>query len=85
MMKQVLLYPLMTENAVALIEKDNKISFIVDLNATKINIKNAVERLYEVEVAKVNTLITPKGQKKAYVKLKPEYKASDLAISLGIF
>jgi large subunit ribosomal protein L23 len=47
-------------------------------------VKNAVEKLYEVKVDKVTTLITPYGEKKAFVKLKPEYKASDVAIKLGI-
>ena len=44
----------------------------------------AVEELYEVKVDKINLLITPQGVKKAFVKLTPEYKASDVAIKLGI-
>jgi large subunit ribosomal protein L23 len=40
--------------------------------------------MYEVKVADVHTLITPQGVKKAFVKLKPEYRASDVAIKLGI-
>ena len=47
-------------------------------------VKKAVESLYEVKVEKVNLLNTSRGLKKAYVKLKPGYKASDLAIKLGI-
>ncbi|MEM2115226.1 MAG: 50S ribosomal protein L23, partial [Candidatus Caldarchaeum sp.] len=62
-----------------------KLVFIVDLKADKNTIMRAVEHLYEVEVEKVNTLITPRGEKKAFVKLKPEYKASELAVKLGIF
>jgi large subunit ribosomal protein L23 len=81
----VLLYPLMTEDAVALIERDNKLTFIVNLKANKPDIKRAFEELYEVQVARINTLITPKGLKKAYVTLKPDNRASDLAIKLGIF
>lgn len=83
--EDVILYPLMTEDAVALIEQDNKLTFIVSLKANKTAIKRAFEELYEAEVTCVNTLITQKGQKKAYVKLAPEYRASDLAIKLGIF
>jgi large subunit ribosomal protein L23 len=83
--EDAILYPLMTEDAVALIEQDNKLTFIVSLKANKAAIKRAFEELYEAEVARVNTLITQKGQKKAYVKLAPEYRASDLAIKLGIF
>lgn len=83
--KQVVLYPLITENAVNLIEKENKLTFIIELNTNKSLIKKSIEELYEVKVEKINVLITPKGLKKAFVKLTPEYKASDLAIKLGIF
>jgi large subunit ribosomal protein L23 len=74
-----------TQDAVSLIEKENKLVFIVDIRADKKSIKRAVENLYEVRVKKVNTLITPRGEKKAFVTLAPEYKASDLAVKLGIF
>jgi len=73
-----------TQDAVSLIEKENKLTFIVDIKATKKDVKRAVEELYGVKVEKVNTLITPHGEKKAYVKLKPEYRAADLAVELGI-
>jgi large subunit ribosomal protein L23 len=73
-----------TQDAVSLIEKENKLTFIVDLRATKADIKRAIEELYGVKVEKVNAMITPRGEKKAYVKLKPEYKAADLAVELGI-
>jgi len=81
---EVILYPLMTEVASRLIEKENKLVFIVNLKATKNDVRQAVEELYEVEVEKVNLLITPQGEKKAFVKLRPEYKAVDVAIKLGI-
>ncbi|MEM4280687.1 MAG: 50S ribosomal protein L23 [Candidatus Caldarchaeum sp.] len=74
-----------TQDAVSLIEKENKLVFIVDIKADKKTVKHAVEQLYEVKVDKVNTLITPRGEKKAFVRLEPEYKASDLAVKLGIF
>ena len=74
----------MTEKSVALIEKENKIVFIVSRSADKKQIKEAFEKVFEVKVAKVNTLITPKGEKKAFVKLKPEFKAIDVAVKLGI-
>ncbi len=81
---EVIFYPLMTESASLMVEKDNKLIFIVSLKAGKEDVKKAVEELYEVKVDKITTLITPQGQKKAFVKLKPEYKASDVAIKLGI-
>jgi large subunit ribosomal protein L23 len=80
----VISYPLMTESASLMVEKDNKLIFIVNLKAGKSDVKRAVEELYEVKVDRVNLLITPQGEKKAFVKLKPEYKASDVAIKLGI-
>ena len=83
--QQIILYPLITEDAVNLVENENKLVFIVNAKADKSRIKKSVERLYAVQVEKVTLLITSKGQKKAFVKLKPEYKASDLAIKLGIF
>ncbi|RLG10918.1 MAG: 50S ribosomal protein L23 [Thaumarchaeota archaeon] len=73
-----------TQDAVSLIEKENKLTFIVDVEATKGDVKRAVEELYGVKVERVNTLITPRGEKKAYVKLRPEYSAADLAVELGI-
>jgi large subunit ribosomal protein L23 len=81
---QIILYPLMTENALRLIEEENKLTFIVDIRASKADVKKAIEVLFDVKVDSVNTLITPKGKKKAYVKLRPDYKASDLAMKLGL-
>jgi large subunit ribosomal protein L23 len=81
---EVILYPMMTESASLMVERENKLVFIVNLKATKEDVKRAVEELYEVEVEKVNIVITPKGQKKAFVKLHPDYKATDVAIKLGI-
>ncbi len=81
---EVIFYPLMTESASLMVEKDNKLIFIVNLKSSKKDIKEAVEKLYEVKVLKVTTMITPQGEKKAFVKLAPEHKASDVAIKLGI-
>ena len=80
----VISYPLMTESASLMVEKDNKLIFIVNLKAGKSDVKKAVEQLYEVKVDKITMLTTPQGEKKAFVKLKPEYRASDVAIKLGI-
>jgi len=80
----VILYPLMTEAASLMVEKENKLVFAVNLKANKSDVKKAVEELYEVKVEKVNLLVTPQGEKKAFVKLHPDYKAADVAIKLGI-
>ena len=80
----VVKYPLLTEKAVGAIEKENKLVFIVRKNATKPEIKKAVERLYNVKVKSVNTMISMKGLKKAYVKLRPEFNAINIATKLRI-
>jgi large subunit ribosomal protein L23 len=82
--EEIISYPLMTESASVMVEKDNKLIFVVSLKAGKADIKRAVELMYEVKVQKINVLVTPQGVKKAFVKLKPEYRASDVAIKLGI-
>ena len=50
-------YPLTTESAMKKIEDNNTLVFIVDKRANKPLIKQAVKKLYDIEVAKVNTLI----------------------------
>jgi len=81
---EVIHYPLMTESASIMVEKENKLVFIVSLKASKTDVRKAVEELYEVKVKTVNTQITPQGEKKAFVMLQPEFKAADVAIKLGI-
>ena len=73
-----------TEKALRLAEKENKITVIVDRTATKKQIADEIKRLYGVEVEKVNTLITPQGEKKAYVKLAKEHSAMELLSRLGL-
>ncbi len=80
----VIIYPVMTEVASRILESENKLVFIVNLKASKIDVKRAVEELYEVRVEKVTVNVTNKGEKKAYVRLTPDFKAADVAIKLGI-
>jgi large subunit ribosomal protein L23 len=80
----VIKYPMMTERSVSMIENENKLIFIVNKEADKDDIAKAVKELYDVEAETVRTLITRKGEKKAFVKLKAGYNASEVAIKLGI-
>ena len=50
-------HPLTTESAMKKIEDNNTLVFIVNLRANKPQIKQAVKKLYDIDVAKVNTLI----------------------------
>ncbi|KKN57927.1 hypothetical protein LCGC14_0557100 [marine sediment metagenome] len=77
--------PLITEKTFDLIEKENKLVFIVDRSANKKQIRRAIEKIHNIKVIRVNTMITTKGEKKAFVKLHPDNSAQDIAIDLGIF
>ncbi len=81
---KVIIRPVSTEKSLLLIEKMNTLTFIVDRRANKKLIKEAVEKLFDVKVESVRTLITRTGEKKAYVRLSKEYKASDIATKLGL-
>ncbi|ODS39663.1 MAG: 50S ribosomal protein L23 [Candidatus Altiarchaeales archaeon WOR_SM1_86-2] len=81
---KILLYPLMGEKATMLREAENKLTFVVDKNADKEDIKRAVEELYAVKVKKVNTMITIKGKKRAHIKLADEYNAEEVASQFGV-
>ncbi len=65
-------------------ENNNRIEFIVRREATKAQIKAAVEELFDVQVAKVNTKITITG-KHASVRLAEGYDAEEAALKLGAF
>lgn len=81
---QIILAPQITEKATRLADMHQQIAFKVRTDATKLEIKGAVELLFKVEVAEVS-VINVKGKskrfgrtmgsrqdwKKAYVSLKP--------------
>lgn len=81
--EKIILYPYMTEKVIRM-GAMNKIAFVVARSATKPQIKSAVETLYEIKVKTINTEIGPKGLKKAYVTLMPEFSAAELASKLGM-
>ncbi|KAM8928300.1 large ribosomal subunit protein uL23-like [Lycaon pictus] len=80
----IIKFPLTTESAMKKAEDNNTLVFIVDVKANKHQIKQAVKKLYDIDVAKVNTLIRPDGEKKAYIRLAPDYDALDVANKIGI-
>lgn len=76
--------PHITEQAMDMVDEENKIVLVVDLDANKNQVEDAVEMLFDVTVKKVNTSITPQNEKKAYVKLGPSDDAMDVATELGM-
>jgi large subunit ribosomal protein L23 len=83
-MDQVIKFPSGTEKAIRLMDSENKLLFYVDRRARKQDIRKAIEKAYDVKVVKINTMITSKGKKKAYVKLSDDTPAIDLATRLGM-
>ena len=81
----VIIKPHVTEKTMNLIDLNNEITFIVNRKANKNQIKYAFEDLYEEKVARVNTHITTKGVKVAYIKLVEEEMAEEIAVRLGVF
>jgi len=72
-----------TEKAYILAEKYNYIVLKVVRSANKKSIKELVEKLFNVKVVKVRTLIDRDGYKKAYVRLAPEFKALEILERFG--
>merc|ERR550514_618971 len=81
---QILKYPLTTESAMKKIEENNTLVFIIDVRASKVQIKEAIKKMYDIDTQKINTLIRPDGHKKAYVRLTQDYDALDVANKIGI-
>lgn len=84
----ILRKPLVTEKVSALNEK-GKYGFIVDLEANKVEIKNAVEKQYGVNVQDVNTMVVMGKKKTRYTKAgvlagrKPSYKKAIVTLAAG--
>ncbi|AHG04459.1 50S ribosomal protein L23 [Halobacterium sp. DL1] len=84
-MSGIIDYPLVTEKAMDEMDFDNKLLFIVDLDAHKPEIRDAIQDQYDVTVTNVNTQITPQGEKKATVTLSEDDDAQDVASRIGVF
>lgn len=75
--------PITTEKVVRQIELENKLAFFVDRKATKEQIGKELEKMFNVKVESVNTHIR-NNKKIAFIKLKPETPAIDVATKLGL-
>jgi len=76
--------PFITEKVTNMIASENTVEFLVGIGANKKEIKEELERLYDVEVISIRTMITSKGEKKAAVKLAGDGSANELATTLGL-
>lgn len=86
----ILKRPIITEKSNALMERTMpRYSFEVELSASKDEIKGEIERIYEVEVASVNTAIV-RGKRRARYSKKgvvhgksPNFKKAVVALKEG--
>ena len=81
--EELIRQPYITEKTFNMIERENKLTFIVSDKANKKNIAESLERLYASEISEVNTSRTVRG-KKAVVKFENSEGARDLATKLGL-
>ena len=81
---EIILFPLITEKAVGMIESQNKISFVVRSNAKKADVRKAIEGTFAVKVDSVKIINDRKGRKKAIVKINESFKADEIATKLGV-
>lgn len=82
--RDVLIRPVISEKSVGLLE-ENKYTFWVDPAANKIEIKNAVEKMFKVKVDKVRTM-NVKGKEKRlgrYVGKTPDRKKAIVTLKPG--
>jgi large subunit ribosomal protein L23Ae len=80
----VLVHPLNTEKANKLMTERNTLTFIVHRLANKVQIKKAFNEIHKVKPLSINTLVTPTGVKKAYIRLRPENEAVGVASKMGM-
>lgn len=81
----VIVKPHVTEKTMNAIDFKNELTFVVARNSTKADIKKAFETLYDEKVKSVNTHISPKGLKLAFITLTDDEKAEDIAVKIGVF
>ena len=80
----ILKYPHLAEKSVRQVDTDNRLVFLVRKDATRGQVREAVEKGFGVPVLRVNLQITPRGEKKASVRLGEGASAIDIATRLGM-
>ena len=68
--EEIIIRPIITEKSNRLLEDFKKYTFEVALDATKHEIKHAVESLFGVKVLKVNTLTVKPKKKRVFGKFR---------------
>jgi large subunit ribosomal protein L23 len=82
---QVLQRPLVTEKSTIAREEQNIVTFAVNPNANKHEIKSAVETLFSVKVLDVRTIRMPRKTRRLgrFIGKKPEWKKAIVRLAQG--
>ncbi|KAG8512456.1 60S ribosomal protein L23a [Galemys pyrenaicus] len=80
----IIKFPLSPGSATKKTEDNYTLCSLREVKANKHQIKQAVKKLYDSDMAKVTTPIRPDGEKKAYVALTPDYEALDVVNKIRI-
>ena len=81
----IIIKPILTEKSSALIDKNLQYTFAVDVKANKVEIKNAIEEIFNVKVVQVRTVNVHRKAKRVqrYEGFKPAYKKAIVRLAPG--
>jgi len=83
--REIIIAPLFTEKTSQALANKNAYTFRVSMNANKIEIKSAIEKIFEVDVVSVNTIRyagKPKRQGR-FAGYKPDWKKAIVTVKAG--
>jgi len=79
----MIMKPVSSEKAVKMMDIDNTLLFEIPRRTRKEDLKKEIEKMFNVKVAKIRTLIT-QNKKFAYVRMDKKNPAVDIATKLGM-
>lgn len=82
---EIIRRPLLTEKSTLKKEQENQVVFEVHPKANKAEIKKAVEKIFNVKVKKVNTILVPGKVKRVgrYLGRRPSWKKAYVTLAEG--
>ena len=83
--REIIIAPLFSEKTAIMKEANNVYTFRVSINANKIEIKKAIEKIFEVDVESVNTIKNNGKPKRLgrWAGYKPDWKKAFVTVKAG--
>jgi|TARA_B110000971_G_scaffold198516_1_gene215202 large subunit ribosomal protein L23 len=83
-MLDIIKYPVISDKSTRLLER-NTYTFMVDKRANKFTIKKVIEFIFDVNIIKINTLLTPRKKRTVgrFSGYKPQYKKAIITLKEG--